>query len=382
MRKLVVGIDVSMDDFYACIKVKTENDSIKIKGTRSFDNTEKGFRECLAWALKRQKDDCPVRFVMEATGVYYENLAYFLYTNDQKVSVVLANKVKNYIKSLNVKTKTDKADSQVIASFGIERQLEEWQPMSPVYKDLKELCRELLSLKKEKQRAKSQLHAFDKAHDKLKTIVDLKKEQIKFYEKAIELLKKDIKKTVGKDAVLKEKIRKIETAPGLGFETIVILVCETNGFTLFNNIKQLVSYAGMDVTHNESGKYKGRTRISKRGNSRIRQALYMPALSAASANKPIKELYERIKDRNPEIKRKGIVAGMRKLLIFTYTLWKKDEEFDQNYQWDRENPVSLEQKKRSIKAPHEIDSNLTNQITPSMIKTKENEEIFNKIIRF
>lgn len=381
MRKLVVGIDVSMDDFYACIKVRTETDNIKIKGTHSFENTEKGFRECLAWALKRRKDDCPVSFVMEATGVYYENLAYYLHTNDQKVSVVLANKIRNYIKSLNVKTKTDKADSQVIASFGIERQLENWRPISPVYKDLKELCRELLSLKKEKQRAKSQLHAFDKAHDKLSTIVNLKKEQIRFYEKAIELLKSDIKKTVEKDAILKEKIRKIQTAPGLGFETIVILVCETNGFTLFKNIKQLVSYAGMDVTHNESGKYKGKTRISKRGNSRIRQALYMPALSATSANKPIKELYERIKDRNPETKRKGLVAGMRKLLILTYTLWKKDEEFDQNYQWDRKNPVILEQKKRSIKAPHEIDSNPTNQILPSMIKTNESEEIFNKILR-
>ena len=107
----------------------------------------------------------------------------------------------------------------------------------------------------------------------------------------------------------------------------------------------------------------------------------MPALSATYANKPIKALYERIKDRNPEIKKKGIVAGMRKLLTLTYTLWKKDEEFEQNHQWNYENPVSLEQKKRSLKAPHEIDNNPKNWIMPSVVKTNKNEEIFSKTAR-
>lgn len=353
MRKLVVGIDISMDDFHACIKLRTENDFIKIKGTRAFDNTEKGYKECLFWALKQQKDNCPLQFVMEATGVYYENLAYFLYANEQKVSVVLANKIKNYIKSLNVKTKTDKTDSKVIAGFGIERRLEDWQPMSPVYKSLRELCRELLSTKKDMQRAKTQLHSFEKAHEKLPAIIKLKREQIKFFEKTIKLLRKEIKATVDQDPVLKKRIRKIETTPGLGFETVVILVCETNGFDLFNNIRQLVSYAGMDITQNESGKYKGKTRISKRGNTRIRQALYMPSLSATSANEPIKELYQRINERNPDTKRKGVVAGMRKLLILTYTLWKKDEEYNRDYNWTESKEENKNQLKNQKKAEPE-----------------------------
>lgn len=351
MRKLSVGIDISMNDFYACIKSRAETGEITIKGTRSFKNTEDGFKECLNWTLKKKKDDDePVGFVMEATGVYYENLAYFLFANNEKVSVVLANKIKNYVKSLNIKTKTDKVDAKIIAGFGIERELENWQPMSPVYKDLRDLCRELLSVKKEMQRAKSQLHALEKAHEKLGAIIDLKREQIIFFEKAVHLLKKEIKSIVDKDSLLKEKIRKVQTAPGLGFETAVILACETNGFALFNNIRQVVSYAGLDVTHNESGTYKGKTRISKRGNSRIRQALYMPSLSAARANEQIKELYERVNERNPETKRKGIVAGMRKLLVLAYVLWKKNEEYDKNYQWvpevkDTPNNQLIQQKK-------------------------------------
>lgn len=336
MSKLIIGVDISMDDFYACIKLRAEDNSSKIKGTRSFENSDKGFEEFLVWSLKQKRDhDWSVRFVMEATGIYYENLAYFLHSQNQEVSVVLANKIKNYIKSLNVKTKTDKVDAKTIASFGIERELESWKPMSPMYKTLRDLCRELLSLKKEKQRAQSQLHALEKAHEKLQTVIKLKREQIAFFEKAIDLVKKDIKATVKKDPVLETKIRKLETIPGLGFETVVILVSETNGFALFKNLRQVISYAGLDVTHNESGMFKGKTRISKRGNSRIRQALYMPSLSACRANKPIKELYERIHDRNPDTKRKGVVAGMRKLLILCYALWTKNEEYNNDYEWSQ-----------------------------------------------
>lgn len=335
MKKTSIGIDISMDDFHACIKVRTESETTKIKGTRTFKNTEKGFNEFLQWTLKRKLKDAPIYFVMEATGIYYENLAYFLYSKDQDVSVVLANKVKNYAKSLNVKTKTDKTDSKLIAKLGIERKLEKWQPMSPEYKQLRDLCRELLSLKKEKQRAKSQLHAMRHSYNKSKVIMDLKIKQIDFYEEDIATITKEIKKSVDKDHALKERVKKVETIPGLGFETAIILVCETNGFALFGSIRQLVSYAGLDVTLNESGKFKGKSKISKCGNSRIRQALYMPAMSAIRHNEPIKQLYERVCEKNPNIKRKGVVAAMRKLLILAYTLWKKDEEYDEDYNWNK-----------------------------------------------
>ncbi len=370
MSKLIIGIDISMNDFYACIKVKAEDNSIKIKGTRSFENTDQGFKNFLTWALKQKKDNSwSVSFVMEATGVYYENLAYYLHSQNQKVAVVLANKIKNYIKSLNVKTKTDKVDAKTIASFGIERELDNWEPMSPMYKTLRDLCRELLSLKKEKQRAQSQLHALEKAHEKLHTVIRLKREQIAFFEKAIDLIRKDIKITVKKDPVLEDKIRKLETIPGLGYETVVILVSETNGFTLFKNIRQVISYAGMDVTHNESGMYKGKTRISKRGNSRIRQALYMPSLSACKANEPIKKLYERIHDRNPDTKRKGIVAGMRKLLTISYVLWKKDEEYDSQYQWNNSTMHSLPQRKAELESSALDRHQSKNRPTPSFVQS-------------
>ena len=143
----------------------------------------------------------------------------------------------------------------------------------------------------------------------------------------------EIKRIVDADSDLKARIDKIATVKGLGLITIVIMLCETNGFELFNNIRQVVSYSGLDIQMKESGNFKGKTRISKKGNVRIRQCLFMPALTATMHNEKIKSLYERINERNPDIKKKGVVAGMRKLLILIFVLWKKNKEYDPQYQW-------------------------------------------------
>jgi len=288
MIKAVVGIDVSMDSFHVCFKIRLKDGTVKIVATRSFKNSESGFKDLLEWTFKHNKEKTDVVYIMEATGVYYENLAHFLHEHLQQVVVVLANKMKSYFKSLNIKTKTDKVDAKVIAMYGIERPAEKWEPMAESYRELRDLCRELQALKKDMQRAKNQLHAMDNSHYKNQRVLEIKASQIEFYEKAIKDIQVEIKTVVDKDPKLKERLKKVVSIPGIGLETAAILISETNGFLLFKNIRQVVSYAGMDISHNESGNYKGRSRISKKGNNKIRQALYMPALSATRANIPLK----------------------------------------------------------------------------------------------
>ena len=334
---LIVGIDVSKDDFHVCIKVRTAEGKVKILGTRSFSNDGRGFIELTLWVSKREKEGYSFRYIMEATGTYYEDLAYYLYESGNSVSVVLANKIKHFAKSLNLKTKTDKVDSAMIAEIGIERDLEVWAPMFPRYKVMRDLSRELQSLKKEKSRSMCQLHAMSYSHEKTVSVIQIKKKQIEFYEQSIMLIESELKRIVDEDTELKQRIEKIKKVKGLGLITIITVLCETNGFLLFNNIRQVVSYAGMDIEMKESGKFKGKTKISKKGNVRIRQCLFMPALSATVHNDRIKELYERVNERNPQIKRKGVVAGMRKLLILIFVLWKKNEEYNPNYEWQKQN---------------------------------------------
>jgi len=335
VTKQIVATDIGMENFYACYKIQHEDKSSTIKGTKMFNNSLSGIKEFYLWCKKRDKtpDVSPV-FVMEATGVYYEELAYFLYHKKETVSVQLAQKIKYFAKSCNLKTKTDKVDAKMIAEFGIEKNLtgtDLWTPPSEDFKIIRDLAREHTSLKKAQTTSRLQLHAFKHAHATYDNVIELKEQQIDFYEKQLETVDKEIKDLVKSDKSLYSKIKKIETVKGLGFITIIKVLTETNGFLLFKSIRQLVSYAGLDVIEKESGKYKGKTKISKKGNARIRSALYMPAMSAANSNKTLKVFYNRVNEGRT-IKKPGIVAVMRKLLILIYTLWKKEEEYIEDYQ--------------------------------------------------
>ncbi|HHT23484.1 MAG TPA: IS110 family transposase [Bacteroidales bacterium] len=171
-QKNVVGIDLSKDDFQVQFITGNQERSV-IKGTRKFTNDYNGFVLFLEWTQAKSKGTA-VHFVMESTGVYYENLAYFLHENQCLVSVVLASKIKYFAKSLNVKTKTDKVDARLIALFGMQHTPQAWKPISKELKRLRTLCREIISCNKEVTRLKNQLHALKRAKYTQESILALK----------------------------------------------------------------------------------------------------------------------------------------------------------------------------------------------------------------
>ena len=111
-------------------------------------------------------------------------------------------------------------------------------------------------------------------------------------------------------------------------KTAVTVIAETGAFEFITSQKQLVSYAGLDVVSSQSGPNDPKHHISKKGNVYIRAALYMPAINSCMYNKRVSELYERVKEKNPNARMVAVTAGMRKLLIQIYTIWKKNELFD------------------------------------------------------
>lgn len=333
--KQSVGIDMGKDEFYACYKVLNQSGKSKIKGTKQFKNNSSGMKELINWCSRLNKNpEVSLLFLMEATGVYYEELAYFLHKLEQKVMVVLAQKIKYFAKSCNLKTKTDKVDSKMIAEFALERHFSDidyWIPPCKNFKTIRDLAREHTSLKQARAAIKNQQHALLTAHDIYQEVLDLKEQQHEFYDQQIDKVEYLLKKMIGQNKELKQRIEKITAIKGLRWITVIKILAETNGFLLFKNIRQLVSYAGLDVIEKESGKYVGKTKISKKGNARIRSALYMPAVTASQHNSNLKIFYNRVNEGRT-IKRQGTIAVMRKLLILIYVLWKKDEKYDENYQ--------------------------------------------------
>ena len=90
------------------------------------------------------------------------------------------------------------------------------------------------------------------------------------------------------------------------------------------------SYAGLDVVQRQSGLSAGATRISRRGNVRLRTARYLPAVSSLRSNPQQMAFYARLRERQPSGK-PSVIAVMRKLRLLCYSLWKNDCVYDPHY---------------------------------------------------
>ena len=326
-----VGIDVAKDSFVATFTILLKDLIVKNKGTKEFKNNSNGFENLYQWCKKLQEDNLEVNYTMEATGVYYESLAYYLYEKDVTVHVLLPNKAKKFAESLNVKSKTDKIDSKVLGQMGVERNLEKWVLSSKIYRHLRSLHREKQQIVKERTAIKNQLHAEEYSGDTVKTIIRRMKNRIKYLNKQIESIEKELEDLVSKDDYISERVKKIIKTPGLGFRTVIAVIAETNGFANITSIKQLSSYAGYDVRIRESGKWKGKSKISKKGNSHIRKIMYMPSLSSIQYAETYKTFYKRLNEK----KQNGLISGtavQRKLLGLIYTLWENNTEYIENYE--------------------------------------------------
>lgn len=305
---------------------------VKVKATRKFANTVAGFKELDQWVNKHADPSLAIVYTMEATGVYYEQLAWFLFTQQRAVSVVLPNKAHQYAKSLGLKSKNDKIDSIVLARMGAEQNLPLWQPLSKQFYQLRTLTRELESLHQTKTVLNNQLHALSYTQFESKSTQKRLQSMIKLLEKQIESIQKEVGQLVELDPELKRKLGHITQIKGVGLMSAVTVIAETNGFTLFENSKQLVSYAGYDVVENQSGKRVGKTSISKKGNHRIRRILHLPSFNVVRYEGGVfKSFFDRLIN-NGKKKMQAYVAIQKKLLVLMYTLWKNDTPYQPHYQ--------------------------------------------------
>jgi len=329
--KQVVGIDVAQKKLDVSLGNMDQNTSTKVYAYKTFQNTDKGFLAMILWVKKQTTAEAPLRFVMEATGVYHESLAYFLSNKGFLVSIVMPNKITNFFRTLEVKTITDKSMSEAITMFGLEKQMKDWVPPKKVFRELRSITRERDQLITERTMLKNQLHAEEtEAFPSKKTVIRIKS-RIKVINEQLKEILSEIKESVEKDALLKQAIELITTIPGIGLLTAVVVMAETNGFELITSIRQLISYAGLDVREKESGtSVKGKSRISKRGNRHLRKAMHLPAISAIRHSERHKAIFLRIVS-GCGIKMKGVVAIQRKLLELIYTIFKTKKPYDPEY---------------------------------------------------
>lgn len=331
--KSSLGIDVDKKYLVVCMVFLNKKFTSITKGSRKFSNTKSGIKELIVWMSKKlKKTESDFTITMEATGVYHEMVSEMCYDAGYTVKVMLPGRAKAFFRSMNQYSKTDAIDAKGLAEMGVRIDCEHWHPISKEAKSLRQLFRHKDSLNKDLTQTKNRLHAKLHSYEPNKYVVKDLKQRIKYLLNKIKKVDDQIDLSLKEETVFTNKVNKIACSiQGLGPHTVAKIASELSGFELIKSQSQLISYVGYDVVENQSGGRTGKTRISKKGNSRIRSSLHFPAFNVVKWDVgEFKNIFERIYDRT-KIKMKGYVAVQRKLLCIIYALWKKDQSFDENY---------------------------------------------------
>ena len=308
------GLDISKDVFDVC-----DNN----KGHYQFKNSISGFKKLIKLL------DTDTICVMEATGYYHSRLAYFLLESGIGVCVVNPLKIKRYIQMNLSKIKTDKSDSKMIQQYAVDCTPKLWTGQSKTQQANLQITRMLSVYNKQRTQLKNKIHGEEVLDYPSKAVLSSLKRSLKYLEKEMELLEIELLDNVKKE--YQDSLTLLKSIPGIGNKTALMLLVFTDGFERFESAKELCSYSGLTPIIRQSGSsINGRSRISKMGNAKLRNLLFMCSFNACKYNSACKALYDRIVAKGKS-KKLALIAVCNKLLKQAFAVVKNGLPYDEHY---------------------------------------------------
>jgi len=317
-KKLCCGIDVS----HAKLDVCYQNNLGELFHLQ-VANSKQGFAKIM------EHTGPDYHFVMEATGVYYIRLAFYLHKQGCELSVVNALAIKRYIQMHLERNKTDKKDAAWICRYAIDQRPVYWQMPDSAYFESRQLYNTIREYTEQIKRFNNQLHS-------LRLLPVPSKDTIKSLEKVILYMGKQIKQLEQKLQQLleqwqPEQLKSVSSVKGIGKRAAAMLIVFTQGFKHTQNHRQLISFAGLAPTQYSSGSsIHGKPRIYKRGGKNLRDVLYMCSMNAMKTNTACKALYDRLR-ANGKTGKQALIAVCNKLLKQVFAVAKNNSLYQPNY---------------------------------------------------
>ena len=318
----IVGIDISKAKLDCCWLREAEKNKVK---TKVFRNTLMDHDALVHWLLHQTGTSAEgIQIVMEATGVYHEPLAYALHERGFRVCVVNPARVREFANSLGNTHKTDAKDSQILALYGHRMQPELWQPEAPEVRELMALISRLEALEADLQRESNRHEKaeFNRSSERVIASLELMMTQLRQEKQRLE---EDIDDHIDRYPHLKKDRVLLLSIPGIGpvMSRLMLSVIRSRSF---EQAGQLAAYLGLVPHIQESGQWKGRSRLSKQGPARVRAKLYMAAVTTIRSNPDIRRQYERL-TQNGKSKMQALGAAMRKLVQICFGVVKHQNEY-------------------------------------------------------
>ena len=312
-----LGLDLAKLKFNACLI--REGGKLRHK---VFSNDADGFAQLSGWLS--QQGVGRVHACMEATGTYGDPLATYLHEAGHAVSRVNPAAIKAYAQSHLSRTKNDRVDAALIAGFCAERRPPAWAPPPPELRELQALVRRLDSLVEMRTMEENRLSSgitVEAVRESVEELIAHLAEQVRRTEA---LIRSHIDRHPG----LKKQRELLDSIPGVGEATAAVLLAEVPDIKEYRSARQVAAFAGLVPRERQSGSsVRGRVRLSKVGNARLRKALYFPAVTALRCSPFFQQWAEGLRQRGKS-KMAVIGAAMRKLVHLAYGVLKTGRPFD------------------------------------------------------
>jgi transposase len=268
---------------------------------------------------------------MEATGSYWYALAKYLFNDGHAVAVINPRRIKAFAESELLRTKTDAVDAGLIARFAATQQFQLWKPLAPEIEELQGLYRHLEFLKE----SRTQHVTREQTPGLPERVRQSTQALIVQLDIQIDDLERAIRDHIDRHPGLKIKHDLLTSIPGIGDTSATAILSEMPAIEEFRSAQAVAAYAGLSPLIRQSGSsVRGKPRLCKTGNARLRKALYFPAIVGERYNPTLQAFGRRLRAAG---KATMVVIGamMRKLLVIAYGVLKSGKPF---------NPIFVAQK--------------------------------------
>ena len=280
---------------------------------RRFSNDTIGHRELINWI---EQVKAPVQVICESSGGYERALVQGLARARVKISLVQANRVRQFARAAGILAKTDRIDAEVLCAFG--------KVMRPPTVTAATLEQEHLRELESQRRHLTRLLVMEqnrgaRLSDAL--VRRLNRSLINQLKKQIERLDLLIEEHIEQSPELSAKAAKLTSISGVGARTAALLLAQLPELGELNR-RQVAALVGVAPFNRDSGKMRGKRAIYG-GRRPVRHGLYMAALVAAGHNPILRNFYQRLRAAGKPAKL-ALTATMRTLLIVLNSALKPD----------------------------------------------------------
>jgi len=290
---------------------------------KSCPNTAAGFAQLATW-LTRQ-GVTTVHAALEATGTYGLALAESLHDAGHVVSVLNPAIIHAFAASQLQRAKTDRTDAALIARYCATQAPAPWTPAPREIRELQGLVRRLEALHEMRTQETNRLAAGEvvpAVRASIEVVVSTLTQQIA-------AVQRQIRDHFTQHPGLRTQRDLLTSIPGIGNATAAVLIAELFD-KRYSSARQAAAFAGLVPRVWESGTLRGRGRLVKIGSSRLRKAMYFPALTALRANPTLRALKARLTAAG---KPKMVIVGaaMRKLIHLAFGVLKSGLQYTPEY---------------------------------------------------